>query len=62
MFYKISQKVSTQPTYGTGIQSLYTEDPELSGYDTNRQSVAAIKQTYKDKGGSQYYIKLGTGF
>ena len=59
-FYKISQKVSTQPTYGTGIQSLYTEDPKLSGYDTNRQSAAAIKQTYKDKGGSQYYIKLGT--
>jgi hypothetical protein len=59
MFYKNSQRVSTQPIYGTGIQYLYTEDLELSGYDTNRQSVAIIKQTYKDEGGSQYYIKLG---
>jgi hypothetical protein len=59
MFYKNSQRVSTRPTYGTGIQYLYTEDSELSGYDTNRQSVAIIKQTYKDEGGSQYYIKLG---
>jgi hypothetical protein len=59
MFYKYQQKLAKIKGIGKdGISTITESNLEYNG-SSNNNSVSFFKQVYKDKGATQYYVRLG---
>jgi hypothetical protein len=58
MFYNNQQLLSAKPPSDNGISILPESNLEYNG-SSNNNSVAFFKQIYRDKGATQYYVRLG---
>ena len=58
MFYKYQQKLAPLGPGNDGISVITDSNLEYNG-SNNNNSVAFFKQVYKDKGATQYYVRLG---
>ena len=58
MFYQKQQKLATLASGSEGMSTLIESNLEYSGRDSGN-SVSFFKQVYRDKGATQYYVKLG---
>jgi hypothetical protein len=58
MFYENQQKLAPLGSGKDGISTIIESNLEYNG-SSNNNSVSFFKQVYKDKGATQYYVRLG---